>query len=305
MLTKVFESIAAGKPKGPKAQEYMQVGADVLPPLPKDPGDRNRTSPFAFTGNKFEFRACGSSQSISFPLATLNTIIADSLAFVADELEKATKGDAKKLPAAATKLIQEIWAKHGTKVVFNGNGYSEAWHKEAVEKRGLVNNRNTVEALPVLKSKEVVALFAKYNVLSARESEARYEVKVERYVKEITTEGKLALTIARSQILPAAIRYQSELATAAAAVNAAGVKGSTTLLEQVTTLIAELEAGIAKLDASLNHHVAGESIAHAKHARDSILAATLVVRNAADALEVVVSDVFWPLPTYHEMLFIK
>ena len=305
MLTKVFESIAKGSPKGPKAQEYMQVGVDVLPPLPKDPGDRNRTSPFAFTGNKFEFRACGSSQSISFPLTTLNTIIADSLAFVADELEKATKGDSKKLPAAATKLVQDIWAKHGTKIVFNGNGYSEAWHKEAVEKRGLINNRNTVEALPVLKDKAVVALFAKYNVLSARESEARYEVNVERYVKDITTEGKLTLNIARTQILPAAIRYQGQLATTAAAVKASGVKGSTALLEQVAGLTAELEAGIAALEKALGHHVSGESIAHAKHARDGIATASLAVRKSADALETLVADDLWPLPTYQEILFIK
>ncbi len=305
MLTKVFESIAAGKPKGPKAQEFMTIGVDVLPPMPKDPGDRNRTSPFAFTGNKFEFRACGSAQSISFPLTTLNTIIADSLAFVADELEKATKGDAKKLPAATTKLLQEIWAKHGTKVVFNGNGYAEVWHKEAVEKRGLINNRDTVEALPVLKSKEVVALFAKHNVLSSRESLARYEVKVEQYVKELTTEGKLTLNIARSQILPAAFRYQEQLATSAAAVKAAGISCSTDILKRICALTTELEAGIAKLEAALAKHVSGESIAHAKHARDGIAAAALALRQTVDTLETLVADDLWPLPTYQEILFIK
>ena len=305
MLTKVFESIAAGKPKGPKAQEYMQVGVDVLPPLPKDPGDRNRTSPFAFTGNKFEFRACGSSQSISFPLTTLNTIVADSLSFVADELEKATKGDAKKLSAAATKLVQEIWAKHGTKIVFNGNGYSEAWHKEAVEKRSLINNRNTVEALPVLKDKAVVALFAKYGVLSARESEARYEVKVERYVKELTTEGKLALTIARTQILPASILYQGKLATAAAAVKAAGAKGSTALLEQVHRHRAT-EATIAKLGKGPRPPCL-RRIHRPRQASPATASPPppWKSRKAADALELVVADDFWPLPTYQEMLFIK
>ncbi len=303
MLTDVFESIEKGKAKGPKAKQFMTVGVDTLPPLPKDYGDRNRTSPFAFTGNKFEFRAVGSSQSISGPLVALNTIIAESLDYVATELEKATKGDPKKLADAATKLVQSIWKEHKA-VVFNGDGYSEKWHKEA-EKRGLPNLKNTVDALPALISKENLAVLAKYNVLTERETTSRYEIYCERYCKDVATESKLCLSIAQQSILPAAYRYQGELASTVASMIAAGLKPDGSALGAVTKLVGQLEAAVAKLTSSIGHHASGPVIEHCKHYRDEVLPAMLEVRAAADGLEAIVADDLWPLPTYSEMLFIR
>jgi glutamine synthetase len=303
MLTGVFESIAKGKAKGPKDKQYMTVGVDTLPPLPKDYGDRNRTSPFAFTGNKFEFRAVGSSQSIAGPLVALNTIVAESLDYVATELEKSTKGDPRKLGDAATKLVQQIWKDHSA-VVFNGDGYSEKWHKEA-EKRGLPNLKNTVDALPALVEKDVTDLLAKYSVLSERETHARYEIYAERYCKDVATEAKLCLQIARQQILPAAYRYQGELASTVAALKTAGKSPDSKSLDTICKLVGELEAGIDKLSAAIDHHCEGPVIAHAKHYRDEVVPAMLEVRKSSDALECVVAQDLWPLPIYQEMLFIK
>jgi glutamine synthetase len=303
MLTDVFEAIEKGKVKGPKAKQFMNVGVDTLPPLPKDYGDRNRTSPFAFTGNKFEFRAVGSSQSIAGPLVALNTIIAESLDYVATELDKATKGDPKKLTDAANKLVQSIWKEHKA-VVFNGDGYSEKWHKEA-EKRGLPNLKNTIDALPALISKENVAVLAKYNVLSERETHSRFDIYVERYIKDVTTESKLCLQIARQMILPAAYRYQGELASTTASMMAAGKKPDTSSLDAVSSLVGDLEATIGKLSVTMEHHAEGGLIDHAKHYRDHVLPAMLEVRKAADGLEALVAEDLWPLPSYSEMLFIR
>jgi glutamine synthetase len=303
MLTDIFESIAKGKAKGPKSKQFMSVGVDTLPPLPKDYGDRNRTSPFAFTGNKFEFRAVGSSQSINGPLVVLNTIVAESLDYVATELEKATKGDAKKLNDAANKLIQSIWKEHSA-VVFNGDGYSEKWHKEA-EKRGLPNMRNTVDALKELALPEHVALFEKYSVLSERETKSRQEIYLERYVKDVNTEALLVAQIAKRTILPAAYRYQGELAATAAALKSAGAPGDLSTLTKVNSLVSALENGVSKVEHALAHHAEGGVLEHATHYRDAVLPAMLECRKAADALEQIVADDLWPLPTYQEMLFIK
>ncbi len=303
MLTDIFEGIEKGKPKGAKKAGFLTVGVDSLPPLPKDYGDRNRTSPFAFTGNKFEFRAVGSSQSINGPLVVLNTIVAESLDYVADELEKATKGDPKKLGDAVQKLVQSIYKEHKA-VVFNGDGYSESWHKEAA-KRGLPNLRNTVEALVELTSKENMAVLAKYNVLSERETKSRYEIYVERYCKDIATEGRLCLSIAKTMILPAAYRYQSELATTAAAIKTATGTADTSSLEMLTSLVGKLEKAIGTLNHAIAHEATGSVLDHAKHYRDEVLPAMLEVRSVADALEQTVADDLWPLPSYREMLFIR
>ena len=162
-MTDIFEQIKAGGAKASKGKGTLTVGVNILPPLPKDAGDRNRTSPFAFTGNRFEFRAVGSSQSIAGPLVAMNTIVAESLDYCATALEKATGGEASKLPGAVQTLLKDIYEKHGA-VVFNGDGYTEAWHKEA-EKRGLPNFKSTVDSLPTLRTPEVIELFEKYNVL--------------------------------------------------------------------------------------------------------------------------------------------
>ncbi len=303
MLTDVFEQIEKGKLETSKKGGYLTIGVDTLPALPKDAGDRNRTSPFAFTGNKFEFRAVGSSQSISGPLVVLNTIVAESLDYVATELEKATGGDAGKLASAVQTLVQSIYKQHKA-VVFNGNNYSEEWHQEA-EKRGLPNLRNTVDALGSIKAAEAIALFDKYGVLSPRETESRYEIYMERYCKDINTEGRLCLGMARSSILPAAYRYQGELAQTAAAMKGCGRTPDTSSLDKLTELTGQLEGAIKQLEHAVEHSASGDILAHAKHYRDEVCPAMLKVRTVADELEGIVADDLWPLPTYREILFIR
>jgi glutamine synthetase len=302
-LADIFEQLEKGPAITSKSGGTMTVGADVLPPLPKHAGDRNRTSPFAFTGNKFEFRAVGSSQSIAGPLVVLNTIVAESLDYVATELEKAAGGDAAKFNAAVQKVLQDIATKHKA-VIFNGDGYTEEWHKEA-EKRGLPNFRNTVDALPVLIKEDNAALFNKYGVLSPREMHSRYEIYVERYCKDVNTESLTALGVARQYILPAAYRYQSELAGTAASLKALGKNPHLGTLDKVTDLVAQLESAVEKLEGAINHKSGGDTLSHAKHYRDEVIPAMNVVRTIADKLESITPDDIWPLPTYQEMLFIK
>ncbi len=303
MLTDIFEQIEKGKLEGSKKGGHLTIGVDTLPPLPKDAGDRNRTSPFAFTGNKFEFRAVGSNQAISGPLVVLNTIVAESLDYVATELEKATGGDQGKLAGAVQTLLQSIIKQHKA-VIFNGNGYSEEWHQEA-EKRGLPNLRNTVDALGSIKDPEAIALFDKYGVLSPRETESRFEIYMERYCKDINTESRLCYSIARASILPAAYRYQGELASTAASMKACGRTPDTSSLDRMSELTGQLEGAIKTLGDAIEHHASGDVSAHAKHYRDEVCPAMLKVRNVADELEGIVADDLWPLATYREMLFIK
>jgi glutamine synthetase len=278
------------------------VGVDVLPPMPRDAGDRNRTSPFAFTGNRFEFRAVGSSQSIAGPLVAMNTIVAESLDYMATELEKATGGDPTKLPAAVQNLLKQVIDKHGA-VIFNGDGYSEAWHREA-ERRGLPNLKTTVDALPVLKDPEVIAVFEKYAVLSRREVESRHDIYFEQYVKSVSVESKLVVEIAKTKLFPAAIRYQNELATTCANLKAVGYKFDTDTLDKMTALVKALQDNIAALEKTMIHH-GGGLIEEATHYVKEVVPAIAAVRNAADELEGMVADDLWPLPTYQEMLFIK
>ena len=279
--------------KSSKKSGTLTVGVDVLPPLPKDAGDRNR----------FEFRAVASNQSIAGPLVAMNTIVADSLDYCATILEKATGGDPKKLNDAVQKLLKEIITKHG-KVVFNGDGYSEEWHAEAT-RRGLPDLKTTVDSLPVLTSKEVVTLFAKYKVLSRRELASRLEVYLEQYCMSISVEANLMVEMGKTIIYPTAMRYQSELAAASANLKAAGVEADLSVLTEVTGLIAKLQSSLAALEAAVAEDDAKAMLAEAKHACDVILLAMLEARQSADALEGLVADDLWPLPTYQEMLFIK
>ncbi len=304
MLTDIFEQIEKGTARKSKAGGTLTVGVDTLPPLPKDAGDRNRTSPFAFTGNKFEFRAVGSSQSIAGPLVILNTVVAESLDFMATALEKATKGDPKKLNAAVQDLLTQVIRAHKA-VIFNGDNYSSAWHEEAA-RRGLPNHRNTVDAMTaVAQNKTNGALFEKYRVLSKRELAARNEIYSERYCKDVNTEGQLTLTIARSKILPAAFRYQGELAGTVASMKAAGMTPHQGSLERITGLTVELETAIEVLAHALAHENGGDTLEHARHYRDEVLPAMLAVRKVADQLEGLIADDLWPLPTYQEILFIR
>ncbi|GMV95703.1 MAG: glutamine synthetase III [Phycisphaerae bacterium] len=306
MLTDIFDQLEQGGAKTSKQGGTLSVGVDTLPPLPKDAGDRNRTSPFAFTGNKFEFRAVGSSQSIAGPLVALNTIMAESLDYMATELEKATGGrnDPGVLIAAVQKLLQKT-VKECKPVIFNGDNYSKEWHEEA-ERRGLPNYRNTVDALVHLLDKDIIELFSKYQVLSEREVHSRYEIYMERYCKDVNTESLLALSMARQMILPAAYRYQGELASTAAALKQAG-KSTDHLgsLDRMNQLVNQLERRIADLEAAINHHPEGDVLAHAKHYRDEVIPAMAELRKVADELENTIADDLWPLPTYREMLFIK
>jgi glutamine synthetase len=300
-LTDVFDQIRAGGAKSSKTRGLMEIGVDTLPKLPMDAGDRNRTSPFAFTGNRFEFRAVGSGQSVGGPLIALNTAIAESLDFAATKLEAAA-GSSKGLNAGIQDLIAGIIQEHGA-VIFNGDGYSEEWHKEA-EKRRLPNLKTSVDALPMLKDPSVVSLFDKYKVLSPRELESRYEIYLEQYIKSIRVEVKLAKKIATTTILPAAMHYQRDLATTAAAVKAVGSTPDIKLLDQVSKLIGELQAGIADLDAKFERHVDG-ALNEAKHYCNEVLPSMLKLRETVDTLESLVDDSIWPLPTYQEMLFIR
>jgi glutamine synthetase len=301
-LTDVFDQIKKGKLKNSKSKGVMSIGVDTLPPLPMDPGDRNRTSPFAFTGNRFEFRAVGSAQSIAGSLVALNTMMSESLDYIATELEKATKGDSKKLNAAVQTVLQKIVKEHDG-IVFNGDGYSDAWHKEAA-KRGLPNLKTTPDALPVLTTKPVIDLFTKYGVLSEAELRSREEIYLEMYAKTLKTEANLVVRMARTIIFPAAMRYQSELAAACANLKAIGQDFKMSTLEDVTAKLRSMQTAVAKLEKLLEHE-AKSTHAEAKFLCDKVLPTMNEVRTYADALEAVVADDLWSLPSYQEMLFIR
>lgn len=300
-LADVFDQIAKGAATSSKGKGTMMIGVDTLPILPTDPGDRNRTSPFAFTGNRFEFRAPGSGQTINVPMIVLNTIMADSLDYMATALEKAVS-DGEEFDTAVQTLLTEIITEHGA-VVFNGDGYSENWHTEAAE-RGLPNLKTTLDAVPELIKPEAVEVFEKYGVFSERELHSRYEVRLEQYALTVAVEAKLSLEIASTVILPAAVRYQTEVAQNVATLKAAGMEPSLTLLETVSAPIAELTAAVTALKSALSEHAGDSALEEATHAQEALLPAMDAVRAAADTLEAVVADDLWPLPTYQEMLYI-
>ncbi|KRD06727.1 glutamine synthetase [Mycobacterium sp. Root265] len=299
-LADVFEQIAKGAATSSKGKGTMMIGVDTLPHLPTDPGDRNRTSPFAFTGNRFEFRAPGSGQTINVPMIILNTIMADSLDYMATWLEKSV-GEGEDFDVAVQKLLTEIITEHGA-VVFNGDGYSENWQIEAAE-RGLPNLKTTLDAIPELVKPEAIEVFEKYGVFSERELESRVEVRYETYALTVAVEAKLALEIGSTVILPAALRYQTELAQNVATLKAAGVEPDLSLLKMVSEPIGALTAALATLKEGLSHH-ADSATEEAVHAQSALLPAMDAVRVAADTLESIVADDLWPLPTYQEMLYI-
>jgi glutamine synthetase len=300
-LADVFDQVAKGGATESKEKGTLVIGVDTLPHLPSDPGDRNRTSPFAFTGNRFEFRAAGSSQSIAGPMVAINTIMADSLDYIATQLEASIESGTE-FNMAVQKLLEQIITDHGA-VVFNGDGYSADWQVEAAA-RGLKNLRTTVDALPELDSPEVKELFSRYGVLSERELASRYEVYLEQYELSVGVEAKSVLETATTIVIPAAMRYQSELAANAATLTAVGIEPDMTLLGAVTAALSELTASTTALGAALAHEHEGSSLDAARYACDTLLPIMLEVRAAADTLETLVADDLWPLPTYQEMLFI-
>ena len=300
-LADIFEQLKKGKPKSSKKGGLLHLGVDVLPQFTKDAGDRNRTSPFAFTGNKFEFRAVASNQSIGGPLAALNTIAAESFDYVATKLEKAVK--TKKIEDAVAELLTEIATEHGA-VVFNGNGYSEEWHKEAELKRGLPNLRTTVDAASMISAKSTIAAYEKYGILTKRELEARRDIVLEQYCKVINVEANIVTEMVRTKYLPASIRYQTELAANVTALKAAGMQPDSKLLKQVSDLIASAQDGVAKLEDIRSKHIT-DIQAEAAHYCHAVLPQLLAIRKSIDALEGIIPDANWPVPTYEEILFIK
>ncbi|HBF34627.1 TPA: glutamine synthetase type III, partial [Candidatus Sumerlaeota bacterium] len=301
-------NIISGKKRSGKNATTMEVGVTALPHLPKDATDRNRTSPFAFTGNKFEFRAVGSAQSIAPANMALNTIVAQSLNEIATRLEKDIKAG-KDFNASVQALLQDLFTEHKA-IIFNGNGYSEEWQKEA-EKRGLPNLTNSVDALEKFTDSKIVKVFEKVGVFNAREVEARREILLENYTTTVSIEALLAVDMGRTIILPAAIKYQTELALSLNAVKAAlGEKADVTaqkeLLDTVTRLVTDLKKNLSALDAARSEIEATDSSAlnKAKLYRDKVLPLMKAARKAADELETIVDDEIWPLPKYREMLFI-
>ena len=300
-LADVFDQIAAGGATSSKEKGSIAIGVDTLPVLPTDPGDRNRTSPFAFTGNRFEFRAPGSLQSIAGPMVTINTILAEALDHIATELEGLI-ADGTEFNTAVQTVLQAIIINHG-KVVFNDNGYSDEWQVEAAE-RGLPNLRTTLDALPELITEDSMDLFSRYGVFNHREMHSRYEIALEQYILAIDVEAELTLEMANTIILPSAIRYQTELANNVASLNAVGVDADMSTLDEVSREIAALRVGIGNLRSEIDHDAIESTEKHAEHCQKGLLPAMDSIRAAADSLETLVADDLWPLPTYQEMLFI-
>jgi glutamine synthetase len=291
-LENAFGKLATGESTETKKGE-LGLGTDVLPRLPLHGGDRNRTSPFAFTGNKFEFRALGSSQSLGFPNTVLNTIVAQSVDEMAGKLEERLgSGDGDRF-AAVSGVVKDVWLDH-SRVVFDGDGYSEEWHQEA-ERRGLANLRTTPDALPWLVEDSTVEAFEHYDVLSKRELEARFEVFVEQYATKLNIEAETAAALARTAILPAATRHLLE-------VRATGLEP---LAAEVEPLVTELYEAIKVLESANANHPDVEGLDHALYMRDTVVPAMDGVRTVADRLEKIVADDLWPLPKYSEILFIK
>jgi glutamine synthetase len=293
-LEKVFGAIERGEAGESTPGSFLGLGTPVLPPLPMHGGDRNRTSPFAFTGNKFEFRALGSSMSLSFPNTVLNTIVAQAIDELAEELQQAL-GDGQSLEAALPPILQRVYAEN-KQIVFGGDNYSPEWHQEA-ERRGLLNLRSTPDALPYLINDEATSLLSGYAVLSKRELESRYEVFLEQYVTKINIEAETAASIARTMVLPAAARHVTMLRAA----------GLDELQSEASGLTADLIGAIKRLEEAnrAENHPEEDPLEHARYTHDTLQPAMEAVRTAADALERVVADDLWPLPKYSEILFIK
>ncbi len=303
MLTEIFEQVEGSGAKSTKVGGFLDIGVAALPKLPRDAGDRNRTSPFAFTGNKFEFRAVGSTQNVALPGTCLNVAVAESLDALATELEaKLAKGEA--LEAAVAALLRKTIKAH-KRIIFNGNGYSNDWQKEA-GKRGLLNLKNTVDALPEIIKPSVIKAFEKFKVLTEAELHARYEINLETYCKTINIEAQLMVLMANRYILPAAFEYQKQVGQSVAAAKAGGVpsKEGKKVLVQIVKLTDAFRVQTEKLAAALDH-TSTSSEKHAKYMRDVIVPGMVKLRDIGDQIEVVVPHAVWPLPTYREMLFVK
>ncbi len=306
MLTDLIDQIETGTTSRTLKGGSLDLGSRTLPPLKRDSGDRNRTSPFAFTGNRFEFRAVGSTASVAWPNTVINTIVAESLDYIATQTEKAIKKNATKAQTAAAirKVLQKVIKDHRA-IVFNGDNYTQEWQDQA-QSRGLPNLRTTPDAIPALKSPKVASMFKKYKVLTKQELESRTEIFAEKYVTQIGIETREMISIARTMIFPAAIEHQRRLAQAVASTESAGVDTSflRESLDSITGQIHTLSLRIKDLDdhfafATLDPHDACVYI------RDHVLASMEDLRSAVDALEMVVDHNLWPLPSYSQLLTIR
>nr|WP_302467777.1 glutamine synthetase III [Geomonas nitrogeniifigens] len=301
-LADIIDQIVKGVAKSSSMSGHMDIGVSTLPALPKDATDRNRTSPFAFTGNKFEFRMLGSSFSISGPNIIINTIIAQALKEFADVLEKSTDFD-----ADLDKLLQETAKKH-QRVIFNGNNYSDEWVQEAA-KRGLPNIPSTPDALKELVSKEAVEVFAAHNVFNEKEIHARYEIMVEQYVKTLNIEALTMIDMANHSIIPTALEYATTVASSINAVTAVSgkldVSTQKELLEELSDKLAAMSANTKALEKALEDALnIADAEKQAAAFRANVFTKMLELRATGDALEKIIAAKYWPLPTYREMLFV-
>jgi len=308
MLTDIMDQLERGEARRTIKGGKLELGADTLPAIPRDTGDRNRTSPFAFTGNKFEFRAVGSSQSSAWPNTVLNTIIAESIDYMATQIEKGAgkTPSPEKLKRVVADLLKKTVKQH-KRVIFNGDGYSGAWHKEA-EKRGLPHLRDSIDALPVIRGKKSMDLFARYKVLSREETESRAVIFIEKYAKQVQIEAETMVSMARTMIMPAALAHQKRVADAIEAAQGAGVdcEEQRAMLEDVVALVNGLRARIEALDHVTRHHGGSDDpLDHAKHIKQHVKPAMSDLRQVADDLEAIVADELWPMPKYRDLLFIK
>lgn len=301
-LTDILEQIKNGPATSSKQGGLMKIGVSTLPALPKDATDRNRTSPFAFTGNKFEFRMVPSSASISGPNVVLNTIVADVLSEIADQLEGATDFN-----AGVQQLLQDI-VKHHDRIIFNGNGYSSEWVEEAA-KRGLPNIPSTIAAIPALTSEKSVKLFTKHGVFSEVELHSRYEILLEEYSKQINIEARTMIEMGKRQMMPAAIKYATNLAASVNTVKAADVNADVTvqadLLAEVSSLLAAFKEKLVALEAVTEKaaSIEEDALIQATFYRESVFTAMGALRIVGDQIETLVDEALWPMPTYGELLF--
>ena len=303
-LSDIFAQLVKGIAKNSKSAESIEIGVSMLPQLPRDTGDRNRTSPFAFTGNKFEFRAVGSSQSVAGPNTVLNAIVAESLDFFATSLEKAVAAG-KDLNSAVQKVLAKA-IKEFKPILFDGDNYSDRWMVEA-KKRGLPNLVSTIDCVPLATANESIRLFTKYGVYSERELESRHEILLENYTTTISIEALTTSLMAHTMILPAGLKYQSNVAKAVNGAKQAGASDPAlvSMLKEIVKLNGSFRKAVVALDKDIAAEPTGCALAHAKHMHDKVLPAMNELRVLGDRLEMIVDDSIWPLPTYREMLFIR
>lgn len=303
-LEDIITQLLNGGLKSSMKSGLLGLGTPVLPHLPKHAGDRNRTSPFAFTGNKFEFRAVGSSQSVSFPAVVLNTILSEALDQLCEGLEEKLRTGMEFEPALKEVLVVAL--KESRAIVFNGDGYSDEWIEEA-GRRGLLSCKTTPDALPHLIEEKNITLFEKYKVLSSKEVHSRLEIWLEQYVSTVTIEVDTTEAIAKTMVYPAVTRYINELAAAAKSTKELGIDSSGTIhmLETVTEALNKLDRALINL-ADVQAGLHADSMAElALEYKDQVIPAMTEIRNAVDFLERYTADDYWPLPVYREMLFIQ